>query len=440
MYEAGVACSDCHTDHASFARREAAADACARCHVPQRYAVQAHTRHPPGPGSRCVDCHMPTRSYMVVHARRDHSIRIPRPDLTLAIGTPNACNGCHADRDAAWAAAAVERWWGPGVAARPHFGTAIHAARRGAPGASRALAGLILDPRQPSIVRATAASLFPRAPGPEALNALAAAASDPDPLVRRGAIEGADALPPAERLGLLLARLEDSRRSVRIEAAARLAGQRGLTPIDAARLERALREARGCADLVADQPDGLTQIGNLARATGDAAGAERAYREVLRRTPAYPHAAVNLADLLREQARDPEGLAVLDAALAAAPSSDGLHLARGLALVRLGRRDEAGPALAQAFALAPGRAVAALALAAWHEARGEAGRVREVLLRALEHSPYEPELLASAGAAAWAAGDREAARSHFGRLVDVRPFDPRARAAFEEAGGRRDSR
>jgi len=26
--------------------------------------------------------------------------RIPRPDLTVSLGTPNACNGCHADRTA----------------------------------------------------------------------------------------------------------------------------------------------------------------------------------------------------------------------------------------------------------------------------------------------------------------------------------------------------
>ena len=38
---------------------------------------------------------MPTRDYMVVDPRHDHSMRIPRPDLSVAIGTPNACNNCH---------------------------------------------------------------------------------------------------------------------------------------------------------------------------------------------------------------------------------------------------------------------------------------------------------------------------------------------------------
>ena len=38
---------------------------------------------------------MPERTYMAVDPRRDHSLRVPRPDLSVSIGTPNACSGCH---------------------------------------------------------------------------------------------------------------------------------------------------------------------------------------------------------------------------------------------------------------------------------------------------------------------------------------------------------
>ena len=50
---------------------------------------------------------------MVVDPRHDHGFRIPRPDLSVRFGVSNACNDCHADQDAAWAAAAIERWYGP---------------------------------------------------------------------------------------------------------------------------------------------------------------------------------------------------------------------------------------------------------------------------------------------------------------------------------------
>jgi hypothetical protein len=56
---------------------------------------------------------MPTRTYMVVDIRHDHSFRIPRPDLSVKLGTPNACNDCHRDKPATWAAAAIETWHGP---------------------------------------------------------------------------------------------------------------------------------------------------------------------------------------------------------------------------------------------------------------------------------------------------------------------------------------
>ena len=63
-------------------------------------------------GAEC-ECHMPHKTYMGIDKRRDHSIRIPRPDHTVKFGTPNACNQCHTDKDANWAADAVVKYKGP---------------------------------------------------------------------------------------------------------------------------------------------------------------------------------------------------------------------------------------------------------------------------------------------------------------------------------------
>ena len=115
MYRHGVRCSDCHDPHTLKLRATGNA-LCVRCHSPDGnprfpslqkkvYDAPEHHFHPPGsPGAACVACHMPARTYMQLDRRRDHSLRIPRPDLTLEIGTPNACTGCHQDRDARWAA------------------------------------------------------------------------------------------------------------------------------------------------------------------------------------------------------------------------------------------------------------------------------------------------------------------------------------------------
>src|SRR5262252_3346217 len=107
MFAEGVTCSDCHDPHSG--RLRAADDGvCLQCHA-ARYASSQHHFHTDG--ARCVGCHMPAVTYMVVDPRRDHSLRVPRPDLSETLGVPNPCNGCHANQDARWAAAQVKAWF-----------------------------------------------------------------------------------------------------------------------------------------------------------------------------------------------------------------------------------------------------------------------------------------------------------------------------------------
>jgi hypothetical protein len=110
MHDAGVTCSDCHEPH-SLDLRVQGDGACLGCHSVGGYALPTHHHHKvESDGARCVNCHMPAKTYMVVDPRRDHSFRVPRPDLSESIGVPNACNSCHADETAAWAAAQIDAW------------------------------------------------------------------------------------------------------------------------------------------------------------------------------------------------------------------------------------------------------------------------------------------------------------------------------------------
>ena len=63
---------------------------------------------------------MPTTTYMVIDPRHDHSLRVPRPDLSVTLGTTNACTSCHTKRDARWAAAQVRAWYGGKLASETH--------------------------------------------------------------------------------------------------------------------------------------------------------------------------------------------------------------------------------------------------------------------------------------------------------------------------------
>ena len=113
----GVACTNCHDPHSAKPKLQGNA-LCLQCHQPQAnpafpsaagaYDSPQHHHHAAGSaGAQCTACHMPAKNYMVIQPRPDHSMRIPRPDLTVTLGTPNACNQCHADKTAQWAADAV---------------------------------------------------------------------------------------------------------------------------------------------------------------------------------------------------------------------------------------------------------------------------------------------------------------------------------------------
>jgi predicted CXXCH cytochrome family protein len=120
MYEDGVRCVDCHNAHTLKLKAEGNG-LCVQCHseradrrfpklVLKVYDTPAHHFHKENSeGARCVNCHMPAKNYMVIDARRDHSFRIPRPDLSVKINVPNACNMCHKDKTASWAAGAIAK-------------------------------------------------------------------------------------------------------------------------------------------------------------------------------------------------------------------------------------------------------------------------------------------------------------------------------------------
>ena len=182
MYRAGVTYSDCHDPH-SLRVRDGPDAACARCHLPAKFAVRSHHHHAPGsPGSRCVERHMPATTYMVIDDRRDHSFRVPRPDLSTTLNTPDACTRCHEDRSPGWAAEAVERWYPKPP--RPHFGEILTKGRQRVPVAAHELRDLVGDASQPGIARATALRLLLGYPQNEVLEAIRAGVEDADPLIR----------------------------------------------------------------------------------------------------------------------------------------------------------------------------------------------------------------------------------------------------------------
>ena len=429
-----MTCSDCHDPHSL--RIEAPNTACARCHSSATFAAASHHHHTPdSEGASCVACHMPARTYMVVDSRRDHSFRVPRPDLSATIGVPNACSGCHSDKPNAWAAAATSRWFGSERAGEPHYGEILDAGRRRARGAAKALAALSQDAAAPGIVRASALQLLAEQLEPSLLESVRAGLSDRDALVRMAAVLAADSLPLEQRVVALEPRLEDPRRAVRIDAARALAAARRRVSKPHA-LDAALAEYRAAQSINADRPESHANLGILHARLGDLDRARREYETAIRVGPFFVPAYVNLADLERRQQREDQAEAVLGRGLERVPDSAPLQHALGLLRVRQQRSAEAVSALSRAAELEPETPRYAYVLGIALHSNGSTREALAMLKKANQTHPTDRDILVALMTLHRDEGELDAARLYAKRLIALRPEDAAARTFARELEAR----
>ncbi len=355
MYHEGVRCTDCHEPH-SLKLRAPGNALCLQCHEPARFNVEAHFRHPIGtPGSRCIDCHMPSKYYMEVDLRRDHSFRVPRPDLSVQFGTPNACTQCHADKPASWAAEWVEKWHGP--ERKPHFSELLAKGRSGEPGSDTALARLAAESGHPAIVRASALDRLTQYMGDLARSSLLQAAGDSEPLVRHAAATGIQQLPDVDRIDALTPLLGDSLRAVRVAAASALITASPLLP-DSARPDyaKALREHREALDANAYFPGGRFNLGQYYDKLGRSDSAISAYTSALELDNRFTPARINLAHMLERLGRSAEAEFHFRESIRLTPDFADAYYSLGLLLAGRGKLDSAAVYLASASERLPGNA------------------------------------------------------------------------------------
>jgi predicted CXXCH cytochrome family protein len=223
MFSAGVTCTDCHDAH-SLKLKISGNALCSQCHQAKKYDQPKHHFHKvESAGAQCVSCHMPTQTYMVVDPRRDHSIRIPRPDLSEKLKAPNACNQCHKEKSTQWAAEAVKRWYGK-KPAETHYGEHLSTAREGKAYAPISLAKLANDKSRSEIIRATALERLQGFISPMSVETAQSYLNSDLPLMRIAALRVLQILPLAQRYQMGGSLLSDPLLAVRIEAARIIAG------------------------------------------------------------------------------------------------------------------------------------------------------------------------------------------------------------------------
>jgi len=434
MYRMGVACTHCHDAHGAKPRLQGNA-LCLQCHQPQvnpafpsaagSYDSPHHHHHAAGtPGAQCTACHMPAKNYMIVQPRPDHSMRIPRPDLSVTLGTPNACNQCHADKSAQWAADAVTRWYG--TPKRPtHYGEVFTAARRAAPGSAASLAALVADAAQPPIVRATALDML-RGEGAIGIGERIEATHDTDAEVRAAAAASLEPLEASLRVPALAPLLKDPLRAVRMAAA------RSLASLPAAQFDAATRAAFDTAlgEYIAAQSVALDMPGNqlnlafVHALTGRDDLAEAHYRKALAIDPDFTPARANLAQFYSSRSRNADAERVLREGLQRLPQLGELQYSLGLLLAEEQRLPEAAQALAKAAQLLPQRARVQYNYGLALQRLGQAKPAEAALLQAQRIDPADPAVPYALAVLYAQAGQRDKALVAAERLQQLRPGDP----------------
>lgn len=217
MYHNGVSCKDCHNVH-STKRKFNDNRLCLQCHDGKKFNQKSHHKHTMGTESTlCVNCHMPGKYYMGNDFRRDHSFRIPRPDLSVAYNTPNACVGCHKDKDNTWAAAQFVKLYG--TPKKNHFSDKLIPGIQQQIGGKDSLIALVKNPHYPNIARASAVANLNKYAQNLDVNNVLEFLKDSSPLVKGATADLLFELKASSTYyKAILPLLKDKKRAVRVKA------------------------------------------------------------------------------------------------------------------------------------------------------------------------------------------------------------------------------
>ncbi|MBN1909525.1 MAG: tetratricopeptide repeat protein [Pirellulales bacterium] len=450
MYHNNVRCSNCHDPHTLLVKfstkvNDPTNKLCCQCHLKTKYDTPQHHFHPDAtqPGTKCVECHMPERTYMVADPRRDHSLRIPRPDLTVDLGVPNVCTGCHHDEAKGetpqWAADWVEKWYGKRKGPR-HFAYAIAAGRAGDPKGEAMLIELLKRQDISAMVRASALLLVAQYRSPDTYAMLQQGLEHEDALVRTAAVRGMEvayadpvigrSFPPFELLSPLLC---DPIRSVRVEVARIMAKEpsQRFNAADRKAFDAALAEYVKGQQYLSDRPESHLNMAVLHEDQGHLANAEASYRTALRQNPNQREALSNLARLFDELNRQDEAEVMLRRLIKLMPDAPEPHYNLGLVLgTDKNRLNEAASEFRIAIKLDPRNPQYYYNLGMALQLLKQPAKAEKCLVHALRMAPTLPKYLDTLEWFYNQNNDRQKALACL-RLRQLPPGSPQAREILE---------
>lgn len=351
MFSKGVKCSNCHNPH-SAKLKHIGNQTCLQCHVSKKYNGPKHTFHPVGSqGASCINCHMPGKLFMGNDLRHDHSFRVPRPDLSVKYGTPNACSNCHQDKSENELATAVIKWYGP--KRKYHFADDLIPGSKLDNKSEPHLTKLINTKTTPNIVKATAVFYLGSSITPTSLGTLLSCLNYKDAQVRYRALRSLSGFPPnswMEKVGPLLS---DKVRAVRIAAADLFIGiPKDQIPSEyLASFQKANTELVSYLRYQTDFSVGNVMLADYYLKLQDYPNAESFYLKGLRKDSKMNYALLNLATLYNTVGQNEASLNTFQKALKNNPTDERIHYNLALLYNEMNNKTEAENSFAKAVAL-----------------------------------------------------------------------------------------
>ena len=332
MYGKGVNCLDCHDKHTMKLKVEGNG-LCLQCHGGEVYNVKSHHQHEEkSAGAQCVNCHMPTNRYMGVDDRRDHSFKIPHPELSQELDTPNACTSCHKEQNNEWAAKTLVKWHGvpnPLSASKKY----LIALNNGQSVNLEDHLAIIADQNLDVISRASALQLLSFTTQVMTLELLTPYLTHKEPLLRLAAVNITTLLSPVDKIKALLPLLKEPLKAIRIAAARNLVASQ--LSVDAQQtFNHAFNELIDSNSVNSWRGEGRANQSVVALEMNAMSDAEEALKSSVVIDPYFETGYINLADLYRSQQKSAQVASVLMKGLANLPKSAALNYSYGLHLVR----------------------------------------------------------------------------------------------------------
>lgn len=392
MFQNDVKCNDCHDPH-SLELKENVTDnsLCLQCHATDYDSKQHHFHEPNTEASQCISCHMTGRYYMEVDFRRDHSFRVPRPDLSAKFGTPNACTNCHDSKSAKWAAQAVEDWYGK---KRPdHFSETLLKADSLGIEAVPDLKRLATNTTEPEIARATAIWYLGQFPSRQSWGVLTKGLNSESPLIRKSAARALASIPGNRKKNVLSRALDDSVRAVRLAAAEGLAefGVADFVQSLKRSFKTAIEEYRIYLDVSQYFPNGLMNRGQFYEKRGKYKKAMQAYQQALKKDPSFNPARLNLAYLNNRQGNKKRAQKLLEKVIEQEPQFGPAYYSLALLQAEQGPLSAAIPSFEHAAELMPNHARLRYNLAISYQKLNQPDKAEKRYLEAIDIAPDNPD-------------------------------------------------